>query len=109
MQMTNPGYRQFLATDVKVEGCYDDHDYGNNDAGSELPAKHESQREFLRFIRASKGESKSRESNSAGREYIRRNERAGVYSSHVRAFILCTGVIHTCVLYSRCTAWRRGN
>ena len=35
-QTASVQYQQFLATGVHVDGVYDDHDFGVNDAGSDL-------------------------------------------------------------------------
>lgn len=48
-QKNNPGYRELLAT-CPVEGIWDDHDYGRNDAGREYEFKKDSQRLFLDFL-----------------------------------------------------------
>jgi alkaline phosphatase D len=48
-QKKNPGYRKLLAA-CPVEGIWDDHDYGRNDAGSEYKWKSESQRLILDFL-----------------------------------------------------------
>jgi alkaline phosphatase D len=45
-----PGFQKLLAT-CPVVATWDDHDYGRNDAGSEFPAKAESQQAFLDFFR----------------------------------------------------------
>lgn len=48
-QKNNPAYRNLLAT-CRVEGIWDDHDYGRNDAGGEYEFKKDSQRLFLDFL-----------------------------------------------------------
>lgn len=48
-QKNNPGYKNLLAT-CRVEGIWDDHDYGRNDAGREYEFKKDSQRLFLDFL-----------------------------------------------------------
>jgi len=48
-QKKNPGYSKLLNTCL-VEGIWDDHDYGRNDAGSEYEWKKESQRLILDFL-----------------------------------------------------------
>ena len=48
-QKKNPGYRKLLDA-CRVEGIWDDHDYGRNDAGSEYEWKSESQRLILDFL-----------------------------------------------------------
>jgi alkaline phosphatase D len=67
-QLQQPGYRDLLSTGSLVEGTYDDHDYGRNDAGKELSTKRESQERYLEFL---------------GVGDARRRARAGIYSSHV--------------------------
>ena len=70
-QLSNEGYQKFLQTGVIVEGVYDDHDYGNNDAGKELPSKLESLHEYLRFL------------NTSARIEPMRQQRDGAYSCHI--------------------------
>ncbi len=48
-QKKNPGYRRLLDTCL-IDGIWDDHDYGRNDAGSGYEWKSESQRLFLDFL-----------------------------------------------------------
>ena len=48
-QKKNPGYSKLLGTCL-VEGTWDDHDYGRNDAGSGYKWKNESQRLILDFL-----------------------------------------------------------
>ena len=48
-QKSNPGYRKLQAT-CSIEGIWDDHDYGRNDAGSEFEWKKESQQLMLDFL-----------------------------------------------------------
>ena len=48
-QKSNPGYRQ-LQNACSIEGIWDDHDYGRNDAGSEYQWKTESQGLILDFL-----------------------------------------------------------
>lgn len=49
MQKDNPDYQELLKTTL-VEGVWDDHDYGKNDAGKEYPTKVGSQEAFLDFF-----------------------------------------------------------
>lgn len=49
VQKNNPGYQKLLAA-CPVEGIWDDHDYGRNDAGREYEFKKDSQRLFLDFL-----------------------------------------------------------
>lgn len=49
MQKNNPDYKNLLEV-CPVEGIWDDHDYGRNDAGREFEFKTESQRLFLDFL-----------------------------------------------------------
>lgn len=48
-QKKNPGYQRLLDF-CPVEGIWDDHDYGRNDAGIEYAWKEESQKLFLDFL-----------------------------------------------------------
>ena len=48
-QKKNPGYRKLLNV-CSVEGIWDDHDYGRNDAGSNFERKKDSQRLILDFL-----------------------------------------------------------
>lgn len=48
-QKNNPGYKNLLAA-CGVEGIWDDHDYGRNDAGRGYEFKKDSQRLFLDFL-----------------------------------------------------------
>jgi alkaline phosphatase D len=66
-QSAQPGYRKLVKSGAIIEGVYDDHDYGLNDAGAELGIKTASQHYFLDFI---------------GTKSARRYERAGLYSAH---------------------------
>lgn len=67
-QLRKPNYQRLLSR-VPVIGTWDDHDYGQNNAGIDNPIKKESQQLFLDFI----GEPK----NSP------RRERDGIYHSYV--------------------------
>ncbi len=64
-----PGYLEFLARSIPTMETWDDHDYGANDAGAELPQKEISKRVFLDFFRA-------------GSDDIRR-KRSGVYDAKI--------------------------
>lgn len=68
VQSSNVHYRDLLKTGLFVDGTWDDHDYGVNDGGKEVPFKKESQQLFLDFLSVP-GDSP-------------RRKRAGVYSSH---------------------------
>ena len=74
---------------VLVEGVFDDHDYGCNDAGRELPFRGASQRHFLDFLAASNDLSGANNASSRAdslpsqRGRQRHDERAGMYSSHL--------------------------
>lgn len=48
-QLTNPDYRKVLAA-IPVIGTWDDHDFGQNDAGKENPIKKDAQRLALNFL-----------------------------------------------------------
>lgn len=79
-QLKVKNYQRFLNTGVLVEGVYDDHDYGSNDAGKELPSKRESQKEFLKFIR---GRTNTAPDGAGNTGSSGRDRRSGVYSSHL--------------------------
>lgn len=51
-QHSHPEYQQFVSS-VRVNGVWDDHDYGLNDGGKEYTMKAASQQLFLDFIQAS--------------------------------------------------------
>ena len=68
MQLQQPGYRTLMSQAI-VEGTWDDHDYGQNDAGKDLPQRDEAQELFLDFI-------------GVRARSPRRQERKGVYSAH---------------------------
>lgn len=67
MQNHNPDYQKFKQS-IDIIGIWDDHDYGDNDAGKEYPLKKETQKLFLQFLDA--GEDDPRWS------------REGIYRSH---------------------------
>eukprot|EP01062_Namystynia_karyoxenos_P010574 TRINITY_DN13751_c0_g1_i1.p1 TRINITY_DN13751_c0_g1~~TRINITY_DN13751_c0_g1_i1.p1 ORF type:complete len:494 (+),score=131.21 TRINITY_DN13751_c0_g1_i1:87-1484(+) len=91
MQLRNPGYAKLLDRGPEVEGTWDDHDYGRNDAGAELPFRQNSQRAFLDFLTSS--QLRAVEARRGGRAAIaaadasaaspQRVERDGVYSAHL--------------------------
>ncbi|WP_192822467.1 alkaline phosphatase D family protein [Rufibacter sp. LB8] len=66
-QRQQPGYQKLLAT-VPVVGIWDDHDYGQNNAGKEYAHKAESQQLFWDFV--------DEPANSP------RRKQEGVYSAH---------------------------
>ncbi|KAH8582737.1 phosphodiesterase alkaline phosphatase D [Cryptosporidium sp. chipmunk genotype I] len=68
VQNNNVFYKELLKTGLFVDGTWDDHDYGVNDAGKYVAFKDQSQQLFLDFI-------------SVPNDSPRRN-RKGVYSSH---------------------------
>ena len=51
-QLENPDYQKFSES-VEILGTWDDHDYGDNDAGAEYPLKEASQKLFLDFLKTS--------------------------------------------------------
>lgn len=51
-QLENPAYQKFSKS-VEILGTWDDHDYGDNDAGAEYPLKKASQKLFLDFLKTS--------------------------------------------------------
>ncbi|MCM4159327.1 alkaline phosphatase family protein [Antarcticibacterium flavum] len=65
-QKNQPDYKKLLVT-TPVMGTWDDHDYGNNDAGEEWEYKNESQQLFLDFFDVPKDDD--------------RRKREGVYHS----------------------------
>eukprot|EP01061_Rhynchopus_euleeides_P017735 TRINITY_DN29394_c0_g1_i1.p1 TRINITY_DN29394_c0_g1~~TRINITY_DN29394_c0_g1_i1.p1 ORF type:complete len:431 (+),score=99.90 TRINITY_DN29394_c0_g1_i1:30-1295(+) len=68
-----PDYATFVAQvgQANIDGTWDDHDYGVNDGGGEVPDKEERQNLFLRFLG---------KDGDARRRYSRRE---GTYSLHV--------------------------
>eukprot|EP00927_Polykrikos_kofoidii_P072407 TRINITY_DN68527_c0_g1_i1.p1 TRINITY_DN68527_c0_g1~~TRINITY_DN68527_c0_g1_i1.p1 ORF type:complete len:523 (-),score=63.46 TRINITY_DN68527_c0_g1_i1:121-1689(-) len=69
IQLQHPGYRgAVLAGNTIIEGTFDDHDFGLNDAGKELPLREASQDRFLDFVGVAKDSP--------------RRSRHGVFSSH---------------------------
>jgi alkaline phosphatase D len=68
-QRLSRGY-QALQKMVKIEGCYDDHDYGINDGGEENPNKEIKKNLFLDFINVSKGD--ERRKNGRGIYYSKK-------------------------------------
>lgn len=67
LQRQNPDYKE-LRQHVPIIGTWDDHDYGENDAGAEYPLKENSRELFLNFVDEPK--------NSA------RWQRNGIYTSY---------------------------
>ncbi len=49
-QLENPTYQKFSES-LEIVGTWDDHDYGDNDAGAEYPIKEASQKLFLDFLK----------------------------------------------------------
>ncbi len=45
-----PGYTRLRATGIPILGTWDDHDYGENDAGADYPMREASQQVFLDFF-----------------------------------------------------------
>ncbi|KAJ1476769.1 hypothetical protein T484DRAFT_1632136 [Baffinella frigidus] len=70
-QLAHPGYRSLLNTVKHVDGVYDDHDLGENDAGKHFAHQKQSQAAFLDFLGVGTDAPSPR------------RERHGVYSSHV--------------------------
>lgn len=66
-QQANPGYQQ-LASTTPIIGTWDDHDYGENDAGRYYPQRDASQQLFLDFL-------------GVPEDDLRR-DRDGVYAAH---------------------------
>lgn len=64
----SPGYQK-LKAEVPIIAIWDDHDFGENDAGADYPMKEESRRQFLDFF----GEPQDSP----------RRTRDGIYTSHV--------------------------
>jgi hypothetical protein len=67
-QLRQPDYRSLMSSAI-IEGTWDDHDYGCNDAGKELPNQDDTQDLYLDFI-------------GVRARSPRRRQRRGVYSSH---------------------------
>jgi len=65
-------YQKLLADKIIVDGVYDDHDYGGNDAGKYIASRSQSQQLFLDFL-------------GVARDSPRR-KREGLYSSHLFGF-----------------------
>ncbi len=53
-QKQQPAYQRFLESGVEVIGTWDDHDYGENDAGKEFPEKEGSKKLLLDFLDVSR-------------------------------------------------------
>jgi alkaline phosphatase D len=53
-QIENTEYQDFLSKGIIVEGIYDDHDFGVNDAGSHLPNLMYRKEKFLNFLNISR-------------------------------------------------------
>lgn len=53
-QLNNPAYKALLSQ-VRVTGTWDDHDFGENDAGSNFPMKRKSKELFWNFMQVPKG------------------------------------------------------
>jgi len=68
MQENNQYYKNFSRSGILIEGTWDDHDYGVNDAGSSLPNKEQRRDILLDFL-------------NVPASSLRR-QRSGVYSSH---------------------------
>jgi len=64
-----PGYQRLKASGIPILATWDDHDYGENDAGMDYPMKEESRRLFLDFF----GEAADSP----------RRTRDGIYTAHV--------------------------
>ncbi len=78
------GYRK-LASTVPIIGTWDDHDYGENDAGTEFAIKKESQQAFMDFMRVPKDSPKRKQE--------------GIYTSH--EYKLWNGSVKVIVLDTR--------
>lgn len=81
--MNNPEYQAF-ARQVRITGTWDDHDYGENDAGREYPMKKKSKELFWDFMQESKG------SVHRAHEGIYRSEVWNIGSRKVKLIILDT-------------------
>eukprot|EP01039_Chlorochromonas_danica_P009867 gene9868-10913_t len=53
LQLSHREYQSLVSHMKKVDGVWDDHDYGVNDAGADVSFRHERQLEFLRFLERS--------------------------------------------------------
>ncbi len=78
------GYRKLAAT-IPVIGTWDDHDYGENDAGVDFPIKRVSQQAFMDFMRVPKDSP--------------RRSQEGIYTSH--EYKLWNGSVKVIVLDTR--------
>lgn len=79
----NPAYAR-LRSISKVIGTWDDHDYGDNDAGAEYPMKRESQQVFLDFLDEPEGSVRRK------REGVYDVEDFGIPGKMVRVILLDT-------------------
>lgn len=79
----NPAYAR-LRSISKVIGTWDDHDYGENDAGAEYPMRRESQQVFLDFLDEPEGSVRRK------REGVYDVEDFGVPGKMVRVILLDT-------------------
>ena len=69
-QLEQPGYKELLSyknSSIVIDGVYDDHDFGENDAGKSI-YHNDRQEAYLNFL----GES----------QHSKRRDRVGLYSSH---------------------------
>ncbi|MFO0411515.1 MAG: alkaline phosphatase D family protein [bacterium] len=64
-----PGFQRLKASGIPILATWDDHDFGENDAGADYPMKEESRRQFLDFFGAPADSP--------------RRTRDGIYTAHV--------------------------
>lgn len=82
-QLRNPEY-QALVRQVRVTGTWDDHDFGENDAGRDFPMKRKSKELFWDFMQEPKG------SALRARDGVYRSELWNIASRKVKLIILDT-------------------
>lgn len=68
-QKSKKGY-QILRENTQVIGIWDDHDFGENDAGAEYPKKAESKKALLAFFDEPKGSEREKRTDGAYTSYI---------------------------------------
>ena len=86
LQRERPEYRRFLETVSVVDGTWDDHDLGVNDAGKELRDSERRLRAYVDFLAKESAQKSFYEERSA-----LALERGGAYSSHIFVFSLQGG------------------
>lgn len=72
-QLAVAGYRELLAA-CPVDGTWDDHDYGANNAGREFPAKEASQAAFLDFLQVPADHARRGRAGVYGERWLQRED-----------------------------------